>query len=119
MCRALRRQGVETSLATTDADGPGRLPVPYGVETDYEGVPAVFFPRRLGEGFKLSVGLARWLSGAVAQFDVVHIHALFSHSSLAAARACRRHGVPSVVCPHGMLDPWALGQKRLRKRSSR
>jgi hypothetical protein len=30
MCRALREQGIEPLIATTDADGTGRLPVELG-----------------------------------------------------------------------------------------
>src|SRR6185369_7004804 len=48
-------------------------------------------------------------------FDVVHIHAVFNHSSIAAARACRKHLVPYVVRPLGTLDPWSLKQKSVRK----
>ena len=53
---------------------------------------------------------------SVAGFDVVHIHAVFSHASLAAVRACRRHRVPYVVRPLGSLDPWSMRQKAFRKR---
>src|SRR5207245_11679349 len=52
----------------------------------------------------------------VQGFDVVHIHAVFSHACLAAAKACHRHSVPYVVRPLGTLDPWSLRQKHLRKR---
>jgi glycosyltransferase involved in cell wall biosynthesis len=56
-----------------------------------------------------------WLDENVRSFDVVHIHAVFNHSSIAAARACRKHLVPYVVRPLGTLDPWSLKQKSLRK----
>ncbi|HWQ14974.1 MAG TPA: glycosyltransferase [Roseiflexaceae bacterium] len=116
VCRALRDAGVEALIATTDADGPGRLPVPVGQVTDYRGAPAIFFPRQWSESFKYSAPLAAWLRQRVAEFDLVHVHAVFSHACLAAASACRRHGVPYLVRPLGTLDPWSLGQKRLRKR---
>lgn len=116
MGRALQQQGVEVLIATTDADGPGRLSVLLGRVTEYQGVPTIFFPRQWSEAFKFSYPLARWLRRHVADFDVVHIHAVFSHSSLAAAAACRRAGVPYVLRPLGSLDPWALGRKRLLKR---
>jgi len=51
-----------------------------------------------------------------AEFDVVHIHAIFSHPGPAAARACVRRDIPYVVRPLGHLDPWSLRQHRLRKR---
>ena len=114
-CRALRARGVETLIATTNADGHGELPVRIGVPTTYEGVDAVFFSRR-GEAFKYSGALARWLGQNVAGFDVVHIHAVFSHPSLAAGRACRARGVPYVVRPLGTLDPWSLTQRAWKKR---
>jgi glycosyltransferase involved in cell wall biosynthesis len=116
MCRALRARGVETTIATTDADGAGRLDVPLGVPAAFEGMPAVFFAR-YGEGFKYSPPLARWLRRETPAFDVVHIHAVFSHSSIAAARAARLAGVPYLVRPLGSLDPWSLEQKRVQKRA--
>jgi glycosyltransferase involved in cell wall biosynthesis len=115
MCHALRGHGVDTLIATTDADGDGRLDVKTDQPVSYKNVPAVFFPRQWSEAFKFSQPLARWFSAHVADFDVVHIHAVFSHASLAAARACRIKGVPYVVRPLGTLDPWSLKQKRLRK----
>jgi len=115
MCHALQEQGLEVLIATTDADGQGRLPVGLGEPLIYEGVPAIFFSRQWSEAFKYSHPLASWLNRNVKEFDVVHIHAIFSHSSLAASRACRRHGIPYVVRPLGSLVPWGLNHKRLRK----
>jgi glycosyltransferase involved in cell wall biosynthesis len=116
MCDALRRGGVETLIATTDADGERRLSVELGRSASFNGVPTIFFTRQWSEAYKYSRPLARWLDAHVADFDVVHIHAIFSHSCLAAAKACRKRGVPYIVRPLGTLDPWSLGQKSLRKR---
>lgn len=115
-CLALRYQGVESLILTTDADGPGRLPVELARPVNYEGVQVIFFPRQHSEAFKYSRPLAHWLEKNVASFDLVDIEAVFSHSSLAAARACRRAAVAYVVRPLGSLAPWCLSQKRLRKR---
>lgn len=114
--RAIQQQGMQSLIVTTDADGPGRLPVTVGTPVTYKGVSVLFFTRQWSESFKYSHALAAWLDGNVHRFDVVHIHAIFSHACVAAARACLRHGVPYVVRPLGTLDPWSLGQKRLRKR---
>ncbi len=116
MCGALRERGVSTLIATTDADGEGRLAVELGRPISYRNVPTIFFSRQWSEAYKYSHPLASWLDTHVDDFDVVHIHAVFSHSSLAAARACRKKGVPYIVRPLGTLDPWSLRQKRLRKR---
>ena len=116
MCRALRAEGWTTLIATTDADGAGRLPVPLATRVDHEGVPCIFFPRRASEAFKWSPDLTGWLKSHVGEFDVVHIHAVFSHSSIAAGRACRLNHVPYIVRPLGTLDPWSLKRRSLAKR---
>lgn len=116
MCRALREQGVDILIATTDADGKGRLPVKLGRRVLYQDVPAIFFPRQWSEAYKYSKPLARWLDAHASDFNVVHIHAVFSHACMAAAKACRKKGVPYIVRPLGTLDPWSLKQKRLRKK---
>ena len=116
MCRALAGAGAETLVVATDADGPtGRLPLPLGETVTYDGVPTRFFRREWSEALKYSRPMARWLDGHAAEFDVVHVHGVFSHACLAAGRACGRAGVPYVVRPLGSLDPWSLRQKRLRK----
>jgi glycosyltransferase involved in cell wall biosynthesis len=115
MCRTLIAGGVPTLIASTDADGRGRLTVSTGQIETYAGVPAIFFPRLASESFKWSAPLEAWLRSRVADFDIVHIHAVFSHSSLAAGRACRAAQVPYIVRPLGTLDPWSLSRHRLRK----
>ncbi len=48
---------------------------------------------------------------------LVHVHGLWMYPSVAAirwSRGCK----PYVVSPHGMLEPWALNNSRLKKRIS-
>ena len=116
MCRAVQKQHIQLMIATTDADGDSRLPVVVGSPVDYQGVPAIFFTRQCSEAYKYSYPLARWLGANVKRFTVVHIHAVFSHACLAAARICRRHNIPYIVRPLGTLDPWSMQRKPLRKR---
>jgi glycosyltransferase involved in cell wall biosynthesis len=117
MSRALRAAGVDTLMAATDADGPARLPLPAGIQTTYQDEPVVLFRRVGGEGLKWSRDLAAWLAAQVGGFDLVHVHAVFSHASWAACRAARRAGVPFIVRPLGTLDTWSLARHRLRKRA--
>ena len=115
MCRALEATGTKILIATTDADGPERIPATYGREVEFQGQHSIFFPKQWSEAFKYSRPLARWLAAHVKDFDVVHIHAVFSHSCLAAA--ARFRNVPYIVRPLGTLDPWSMGQKQFRKRA--
>ena len=48
--------------------------------------------------------------------DVIHIHGVWDPLLVAAARLGRRRGIPYVIRPAGMLDPWSLSQRRLKKR---
>src|SRR5687767_4816430 len=113
MCRALQRRGVEVVLVTTDA---AMRKFEFCQALDYEGVPAIFFPNQLGESFKYSRPLSVWLKQNVRGYELAHIHAVFNHSSVAAARECRKQRVPYVIRPLGTLDPWSMKQKSLRKR---
>jgi glycosyltransferase involved in cell wall biosynthesis len=54
--------------------------------------------------------LAAAVDRAVAQSDVVHIHALWEEIQHRAARSAQRRGVPYIITPHGMLSPWSRAQ---------
>ena len=113
MCRALMQQGIEVLLVSTTA---GLSDVKHGEVLDHKGVLAIFFQSQLGESFKYSRPLSAWLRSNIQNFELGHIHAVFNHSSVAAANICRKSGVPYVIRPLGTLDPWSMTQKSLRKR---
>lgn len=113
LCRALQTQGIDPLIVTTNE---GRTDVNTDSDIDFEGVPVRFFPVQFGASYKYSRPLATWLAENVKGFELVHVHAVFNHASLAAARACGKSGVPYVVRPLGTLDPWSMKQKPVRKR---
>jgi glycosyltransferase involved in cell wall biosynthesis len=115
LCRALEASGVTTLIATTDADGDGRLVLPIGDPIPYQGTRIIAFRRWASESLKLAPSLTSWLRAHVHEFDVVHIHGLFSHACIAAANAAARARIPYVVAPLGTLDPESLSQKSRRK----
>jgi glycosyltransferase involved in cell wall biosynthesis len=111
MARALHAEGVEVDVATTDDDGPGRhLSLGTG-PAEHWGYRVWSFPKQT-EFYKLSLPLARWLNRHVREYDLVHIHAVFSFATVAAARAARRAGVPYLVRPLGVLNRWGMEQRR-------
>ncbi len=121
MLRALRRAGVSAEVATTDDDGPGvRLKVPLEIPVEREGGRYFFF-RKQTEFYKVSFGLSSWLKRNVHAYDLVHIHALFSHTSIAAARSARSKKVPYIIRPLGVLNRWGMKSRRpqLKKLSFR
>lgn len=69
---------------------------------------------------------ARWRSipalrsavkALVSDVDCLHVHAVWEELQHQACQIARRSGVPYIVSPHGMLDPWSLAQGRGRKRA--
>ncbi len=112
MARALAAADVDVTIATTDDDGDdARLKVPIGEPVEEERTHVYYFRRNILP-YKVSFGLSRWLNSNVERFDIVHIHALFSFSSTVAARAARRHRVPYIVRPLGVLNRWGLENRR-------
>jgi len=51
--------------------------------------------------------------------DIVHLHGLWDFELHRCAAICRRGGIPYVIAPRGMLEPWSLRQKWLKKRIAR
>ena len=51
--------------------------------------------------------------------SIVHMHGLWSLTLHWCAVICRRWRIPYVIAPRGMLEPWSLQQKRLKKRIAR
>jgi glycosyltransferase involved in cell wall biosynthesis len=47
--------------------------------------------------------------------DVVHIHGLWTPFEWRAYREGKTRGARVVISPHGSLEPWALGHKRVKK----
>ena len=115
ICRHLNQRGHQATILTTDADGAGELPVRYDEMSAYRGVESRFFHRRWSESFKFAPGMARWLKANIDNYDIAHIHAIFSWSTVVAGRICLASEVPYVLRPLGSLDPWSLSQRRWRK----
>ncbi|GAB5441136.1 MAG: glycosyltransferase [Fuerstiella sp.] len=64
----------------------------------------------------------RFASGDIRAFethswrpDIVHDHGLWLNSNHSSARLARHLRIPRVVSPRGMLEPWCLQHRRLRK----
>ncbi len=113
MTRALTRAGVEVHVATTDDDGAAHLPVPLNTRVEYNDVRHFFFARQT-QFYKFSLPLTRWLQHNASAYDVVHMHALFSYSTMPAAYFARRAQVPYIVRPLGTLNRYGMTQHHAR-----
>ena len=110
--RALRSVGVEVETATTD-DAGGRTrngKAAQGLVRE-DGACRRYF-RRTTRRYKVSLGFARWVRENAGAFDLIHIHALFSFTSVVAALVAWREHVPYIVRPLGTLSPYGLMRRR-------
>ena len=125
MVSALRQQGVDASVLTTNDDGPGvQADMPLGCwhQKDALGhvVPVLAYgrwnpPVRLLREFGIAPALNRWLSQNATQYDLVHVHALFSCTTSLGMAQLRRQRVPYILRTIGQLNRWSLSQSRARK----
>ena len=115
LCEGMARAGASVTVYATDANGPSRLAVPLGRPINIAGVGVNYFPLT-SNTFLYSRSLAAVCRRHVSKFDIVEIDSLFAHTLGPAAKACARAAVPYVVPLRGQLLPWALRQRRLRKR---
>lgn len=114
MERALANRGIEMVTVTTDDDGDGRrLDVPLRTPLPSNGATRLYF-RRQTNAYKISLSLLAWLRRNVRNFDLVHVHALFSFAPIAAAWVARSAGVPYVIRPLGVLNRYGMVNRRSR-----
>lgn len=107
LSKALADRGHDVHLVTTDRAG---VPDLRWLDNVAVRVAAEKF-----QPYAYAPGLARELKPIVPGADIVHIHGLYLHPTVLAAKLALQHGVPYVVRPAGALDPYHLGRKALKK----
>ncbi|MBI4913953.1 MAG: glycosyltransferase [Acidobacteria bacterium] len=108
LCGALVRLGAPAEIATLRRDDGAPLAFP--------GVPVHAFPASFPSVLGRSAGLGAFLRTQAVNFDLVHVHGLWQWPGVLARRAAARAGIPLLISPRGMLEPWALGQRAWAKR---
>ncbi len=117
--RAIAAEGADVTLLTTDSNGDAGQPpldVPLNCPIDQDGYTIRYFRCAPFRRYKFSAGLLAWLARHAQDYDVAHIHALFSPVSSLAAAIARSRGLPYILRPLGTLDPLDLQKKKHLKR---
>ncbi len=121
MVKAQRALGIDACIATTNDHGDHLLAVNTQQWSMLEGVPCRYFSRwnpalRPLREFAYSGAFNRWFRRNAKEYELIHIHALFSACSSFAMFSARRQQIPYVVRTIGQLDAWSLRQSALRKK---
>jgi glycosyltransferase involved in cell wall biosynthesis len=120
MARSQAEQGLEVDVVSTDDNGTGRLDASSSIPFTEHAVKYWVFPRQT-RFYTVSFPLAAWMWKHAADYDMIHIHALFSFASIVAAWCAKWAGVPYIVRPLGTLNLWGMHHRRpwLKKLSFR
>ncbi len=118
IAEGLVNHGVSVDVATTDDNGTGQLAFPLGRPLMENGVTYWYFRRQMSF-YTVSWSLFQWLAEHVDDYDVMHIHGLFSFAATAGAFWATRRSVPYLVRPLGVLNTWGIQNRHpLLKRLS-
>lgn len=105
LCVNLAGSGVDVSVYTTNIDGNKDLDVPLGSPVMLDGVKVTYFRVEFPRWYCYSKDLSRAIESNIRNFDLLHIHSVFTYPTFTACRLCRKFKIPYVIDPHGALDP--------------
>ncbi len=112
IARSLASRGVSVDIIATAA-GIQEEDELRATAADLKPLGIRVFPfRRQTSFYKYSSFLSNWVKAHVSEYDIVHVHALFSHAPTSSALHARRQAVPYVVRPLGVLNQWGMKERR-------
>ncbi|WP_315874671.1 hormogonium polysaccharide biosynthesis glycosyltransferase HpsP [Thermocoleostomius sinensis] len=118
LSQGLAAWGEDVTVLTTDANGDAGQPpltVPLDRPVEQDGYHIRYFRCAPFHRYKFSIDLLQWLAIHAQEFDIAHIHALFSPVSTLSATVARLQHLPYILRPLGTLDPADLQKKRRGK----
>ncbi|MGK7932486.1 MAG: hormogonium polysaccharide biosynthesis glycosyltransferase HpsP [Microcystaceae cyanobacterium] len=119
LSKGLANAGEDVTIITTNSNGDAGQPpldVPLETPIKQEGYQVIYFPCYPFRRYKFSLPLLNWLGTHAKDYQIAHIHALFSPVSTFAATVARNNNLPYILRPLGTLDPADLQKKKQLKK---
>ena len=98
--------GHNITIATTDFG--------FGPKLKLKNVEIKMFPYIIAS-FRYSIKLKEYLINNISQFDIVHLHSIWTYPTYIAGKLAKKYNIPYILRPCGMLDEWSFSQKYLKK----
>ncbi len=115
LAESMVRAGARVSVLTTDRNGSGRLDVPVDQWTTVGGV-LVYYAKTKSGAWIRGAKIKTAIEAAIKDAQVCLMSAVFwNYSGLRAWQACRVTKTPYISYARGLLSPWALRHKGLKK----
>lgn len=118
MVRALRKLNIDAEIATTNDNGDRVLDVSLNTKTEYQNIPCYFFanfPSKTLPRYAVPYKFIPWLLNHGREYDLLHIHGIFSCLSSLTMTICRIRKIPYIVRPLGQLCTWSMEQNTRKK----
>jgi glycosyltransferase involved in cell wall biosynthesis len=110
---ALCEQGCHVSVVTVNDSARSSTPVLPG-RAKFLDAPALSVANHRLWSPKFTERIAKSFTPCMPR--LLHDNGLWGYTNYMAARYAARERIPLIISPHGMLEPWALQEKRIRKR---
>lgn len=109
----LAKQGHEVTVVTTTLAGEASETVaawPQLIDVEF-----LQFQRDKPYALGSSKSLKKYLAENVGEFDVAHLHGVWEQCLAHVGKYAKKHSVPYVLAPHGMLDKYSMAHSKTKK----
>ncbi len=112
---ALKMQDIKTDVISTSAGFTKDSLIDKGLNSDSE-IKKYIFDLSFPQFWFYSSSMKNWLRENISHYDLIHLHIPFTAPFFMASRAAIEMKIPIIATLHGLLDPWSMSHKALKKR---
>lgn len=110
---ALKKQDIKSDVVSTSA-GFTKDSL-RDTDSDSE-VYKIIFDLSFPQFWFYSSSMKSWLRENISHYDLVHLHIPFTAPFFMASRVAAEMKIPVIATLHGLLDPWSMSHKAIKKR---